>query len=289
MHNVIQELRGNIRVYVRVRPFLSSDKGVDLEGKLDPCVKVKQDGVGCEINRVEDGVVQESHKWEFDKSFPCPTTQDDIFLEVKEFVQSALDGYNVCLFSYGQTGSGKTHTMQGYGKGEQRGIIPRSIEKIGQYREQMKEKGWEYSMAVTFIEVYNEQTFDLLRPEGSEKRDLPIKQDAKGKTFVQDVSKLVTDPTDLKAIDDLMDTAALHRATASTDMNAVSSRSHSIFSLYVTGQNEELGATVNGTLHLCDLAGSFQSLTVPITSREPLLSRCASTEAITRRCRKRNQ
>jgi len=256
MHNIIQELRGNIRVYVRVRPFLSSDKGVNLEGKLDPCVKVKQDGVGCEINRVEDGEVQESHKWEFDKSFPCPTTQDDIFLEVKEFVQSALDGYNVCLFSYGQTGSGKTHTMQGYGKGEQRGIIPRSIEKIGQYREQMKEKGWEYTMSVTFIEVYNEQVFDLLRPEGSEKRDLPIKQDAKGKTFVQDVSKLETDPTDLKAIDDLMDTAALHRATASTDMNAVSSRSHSIFSLYVTGKNEELGATVSGTLHLCDLAGS---------------------------------
>jgi kinesin family protein C1 len=148
----------------------------------------------------------------------------------------------------------------------------------------MKEKGWDYSMAVTFIEVYNEQTFDLLRPEGSEKRDLPIKQDAKGKTYVQDVNKLVTDPTDLKAIDDLMDTAALHRATASTDMNAVSSRSHSIFSLYVTGQNEELGATVNGTLHLCDLAGSSQTLTVPIASRDPprLPRRCASTEAFAR-------
>jgi len=109
---------------------------------------------------------------------------------------------------------------------------------------------------VTFIEIYNENTFDLLRPEGTEKRDLPIKQDSKGKTFVQDVTKLLIDPTDLKAIDDLMDTAALHRATASTDMNAVSSRSHSIFSLYLTGTNEEMGATVTGTLHLCDLAGS---------------------------------
>lgn len=109
---------------------------------------------------------------------------------------------------------------------------------------------------VTFIEIYNECTYDLLRPEGSEKRDLPIKQDAKGKTFVQDVNKLELDPTDLQAIDDLMDTAALHRATASTDMNAVSSRSHSIFSLYITGKNEELGATVSGVLHLCDLAGS---------------------------------
>ena len=98
-----------------------------LEGKLDPAVVVKQDGVTAEIQRKDDGEVVEVHKWEFDKSFPCPTTRDDIFLEVSEFVQSALDGYNVCLFSYGQTGSGKTHTMQGYGKGDMRGIIPRSM------------------------------------------------------------------------------------------------------------------------------------------------------------------
>lgn len=100
---------------------------LQLEGKLDPAVVVKQDGVTAEIQRKEDAEIIEVHKWEFDKSFPCPTTQDDIFLEVSEFVQSALDGFNVCLFSYGQTGSGKTHTMQGYGKGEMRGIIPRSM------------------------------------------------------------------------------------------------------------------------------------------------------------------
>jgi len=223
---------------------------------LDPAVIVKQDGATCEIIKQEEGEITESHKWEFDKSFGCPTTQDDIFLEVSEFVQSALDGYNVCLFSYGQTGSGKTHTMQGYGKGDMRGIIPRSIEKIGIYRETMRAKGWLYQMEVTFIEIYNEQVFDLLRGENSEKMDLPIKQDNKGKTYIHGVNKMEIDPTDDKAIDDLMDTAALHRATASTEMNAVSSRSHSIFSLYLTGINEELGAKVTGCLHLCDLAGS---------------------------------
>eukprot|EP00613_Pedinella_sp_CCMP2098_P041148 CAMPEP_0171801234 /NCGR_PEP_ID=MMETSP0991-20121206/72144_1 /TAXON_ID=483369 /ORGANISM="non described non described, Strain CCMP2098" /LENGTH=1019 /DNA_ID=CAMNT_0012412877 /DNA_START=73 /DNA_END=3132 /DNA_ORIENTATION=- len=256
MHNVIQELRGNIRVYIRVRPFLKSDKGVDLTGKLDPAVLVKQDGVSAEIRRLEEGSIVETHAYSFDKSFPCATTQDDIFAEVSEFVQSALDGYNVCLFSYGQTGSGKTHTMQGYGKGSEQGIIPRSIEKIGVYRELMREKGWEYKMDVTFIEIYNEQVFDLLRLPGSAKLDLPIKLDAKGKTYVHDVNKMRIDPTDLQSIDDLMETAAMHRATASTEMNAVSSRSHSIFSLYLTGVNSELGANVSGTLHLCDLAGS---------------------------------
>lgn len=164
MHNIIQELRGNIRVYVRVRPFLSSDKGVNLEGKLDPCVKVKQDGVGCEINRVEDGEVQESHKWEFDKSFPCPTTQDDIFLEVKEFVQSALDGYNVCLFSYGQTGSGKTHTMTGAVSGAERGIVPRAIAQVAVRKAQLEEAGWAFEMEVSFVEIYCEVIKDLLGP-----------------------------------------------------------------------------------------------------------------------------
>ena len=52
------------------------------------------------------------------------------------------------------------------------------------------------------------------------------------------------DPVDTKAIDDLMDTAALHRQTASTNMNAQSSRSHSIFTLYLEGINQELGARV---------------------------------------------
>ena len=52
------------------------------------------------------------------------STQEEVFEEVSHLVQSALDGYKVCLFAYGQTGSGKTHTMLG-GSGDAAGIIPR--------------------------------------------------------------------------------------------------------------------------------------------------------------------
>mmetsp|Transcript_14640 Transcript_14640/g.25801 ORF Transcript_14640/g.25801 Transcript_14640/m.25801 type:complete len:1036 (-) Transcript_14640:556-3663(-) len=256
MHNTIQELRGNIRVYVRVRPFLPGD-GVDLEADNKPTTTCKNDGVTAEIVKLDDtGSIEDSHSWEFDKTFAGADGQEEIFTEVSEFVQSALDGYNVCLFSYGQTGSGKTHTMQGSGHGEQRGIIPRAIEQIGVYRELMKPKGWVYQMHVTFIEIYNEIVYDLLREETAEKNELDIKQDTKGKTYVHGANMVLVDPTDKQQIDDLMDTAALHRATSSTNMNAQSSRSHSVFTLHLQGVNDEQGARIKGQLHLCDLAGS---------------------------------
>jgi kinesin family protein C1 len=256
MHNTIQELRGNIRVYVRVRPFLPGD-GVDLEVDNKPCTTCRNDGVTAEIVKIDDaGTIEDSHVWEFDKCFGPADGQDEIFDEVGEFVQSSLDGFNVCLFSYGQTGSGKTHTMQGAGHGDMRGIIPRAIEQIGTYRDLMKPKGWIYDMHVTFVEIYNEIVFDLLRDETAEKQELDIKQDAKGKTFVQGANMLHIDPSDQQQIDDLMDTAALHRATSATNMNAQSSRSHSVFTLHLTGVNDEQGAKIKGQLHLCDLAGS---------------------------------
>ncbi|CAM9451894.1 unnamed protein product, partial [Ectocarpus sp. 12 AP-2014] len=131
MHNLIQELRGNVRVFARVRPFLPSD-GVG-PGEV-PAVVGKGDGVGCVLSKrlVGDNgkeLPPEAQSFSFDKCFPPSAGQEEVFTEVSEFVQSALDGFNVCLFSYGQTGSGKTHTMQGSGAGDMRGMIPRAMEQ----------------------------------------------------------------------------------------------------------------------------------------------------------------
>lgn len=130
MHNTIQELRGNIRVFARTRPFLPSDGG-DHEGSsssssstpLDSTVECCADGQRLELHVPSTSTANKKGKttnnelssqgFSFDKVFPPSTGQDEIFEEVSEFIQSALDGYHVCLFSYGQTGSGKTYTMQG--------------------------------------------------------------------------------------------------------------------------------------------------------------------------------
>lgn len=99
MHNCIQELRGNIRVFVRTRPFLPGDK----QDKNSP-VDIAPDGESMSILDRRSGKPLNFH---FDKVFLPSAGQEAVFQEVSDFVQSALDGYRVCLFSYGQTGSGK--------------------------------------------------------------------------------------------------------------------------------------------------------------------------------------
>jgi kinesin family protein C1 len=107
LHNLVQELRGNVRVFARVRPFLPSD-GLDLSACPEPSIEVSSTSNSMRITKRPVGDQKgEDHSFIFDKSFGPSTSQEALFEEVSEFVQSALDGYNVCLFSYGQTGSGK--------------------------------------------------------------------------------------------------------------------------------------------------------------------------------------
>lgn len=117
LHNLVQELRGNVRVFARVRPFLPSD-GMDLVAQPGPpsSIAVRSDDVSLRISKAGGGANitsaigaerSEDHSFTFDRTFGPSSSQESVFTEVSEFVQSALDGFNVCLFSYGQTGSGK--------------------------------------------------------------------------------------------------------------------------------------------------------------------------------------
>lgn len=107
LHNLIQELRGNIRVFARVRPFLPND-GIDTQ-LSKPVVIASTETNSIRMNRQNEENKLEEHVFQFDKVFGPTSSQECVFGEVSEFVQSALDGYHVCLFSYGQTGSGKVN------------------------------------------------------------------------------------------------------------------------------------------------------------------------------------
>jgi len=250
MHNLIQELRGNVRVFARIRPFLPGD-GCD-DDTPPMCVPKSETALKLTINESD----KKGHNFSFDRVFGPSIGQEAVFTEVSEFVQSALDGYNVCLFSYGQTGSGKTHTMQGTGIGQMRGIIPRAIEQVGEYKEHLEKDGWQYEMQVSFVEIYNETIRDLLREEAVSDLKHDIKVNPDGRRYITDINMVSLEPTDTEAVEDVMRQAAKHRSVGSTDMNAVSSRSHSVFTLHLTAFHPENRQALRGTLNLCDLAGS---------------------------------
>lgn len=99
LFNLVQELKGNIRVLCRVRPISKSE--INSGSKMI-----------CKFTNEEITLAGEKGKmktWEFDRVFDMNSTQDQLFSEVRPLVTSILDGYSVCIFAYGQTGSGKTH------------------------------------------------------------------------------------------------------------------------------------------------------------------------------------
>ncbi|KAJ6752525.1 hypothetical protein OIU85_002897 [Salix viminalis] len=107
LYNQVQDLKGTIRVYCRVRPFLpgqsSRESAVDYIG---------ENGNIMIVNPLKNG--KEARKvFSFNKVFGSNVTQEQIYVDTQPLVRSVLDGYNVCIFAYGQTGSGKTYTMSG--------------------------------------------------------------------------------------------------------------------------------------------------------------------------------
>jgi len=111
-------------------------------------------------------------------------------------------------------------------------------------------------MQVSFVEIYNESIRDLLREEANSDLKHDIKVNPDGRRYITDINMVSLEPTDTEAVENIMRQAAKHRSVGSTDMNAVSSRSHSVFTLHLTAYHPENRQALRGTLNLCDLAGS---------------------------------
>jgi kinesin family protein C1 len=276
LHNALQELRGNIRVFVRCRPYLRGDdeeKGLTIFDASSAAsaainngsIKFSDDGMSLSItsHNASSNRPNTASNFSFDHIFKPDVQQHEVFGEVSDYVQSALDGYRICIFSYGQTGSGKTHTMTG-GRGETlRGITPRSVEQIIKQVLVMTDQGWEVSLSASMIELYNEELRDLLvapSKDAKESKDKLKITFSQGRVVVQGLSAVEICSSDLevglKQINSVMDQAAKTRSTACTNMNDVSSRSHALFMLDIVCRSKDGLTTLRGGLRLCDLAGS---------------------------------
>ncbi|WKX97107.1 hypothetical protein Q1695_013061 [Nippostrongylus brasiliensis] len=243
----------NVRVAVRVRPMNDKEKADNSVSVVR--VEEKKMMVTCKAKSFSA----------FDKVYGPSTSQERIYAEmVSPQVERVLAGYNCTLFAYGQTGTGKTYTMEG-GNGERSsyrqdpstGIIPRAVEHI--FEELEKSNTEEYSVRVSYLELYNEELFDLLAATTDDRERLRIFDDPskKGMVVISGAEELpVRDRSEVYA---LLKRGAEKRTTAATLMNLNSSRSHSIFTVSVvirenTPNGEEL--VKQGKLNLVDLAGS---------------------------------
>uniref|UniRef100_A0A4W5L742 Kinesin-like protein n=1 Tax=Hucho hucho TaxID=62062 RepID=A0A4W5L742_9TELE len=241
-HNELVRLKGNIRVFCRVRPVCrgehdSAENMVSFDPEDDALLYLSTKG--------------KLMTFELDKVFHPQATQEEVFQEVQSLVTSCIDGFNVCIFAYGQTGSGKTYTMEGVAKDP--GINQRALRLLFS---EVTEKApdWDFKITVSMVEIYNETLRNLLGDNQGEKLDIKMNPDGSGQLYVPGLTEFtVQSPEDINRVFEL---GHMNRATACTNLNEHSSRSHALLIITVAGVNSSTGHRTQGKLNLVDLAGS---------------------------------
>ena len=187
--------------------------------------------------------------------------QDAVFKDLGLGVlNNAYEGFNSCLFAYGQTGSGKSYSMVGYGTNK--GIVPVSCDAIFKKIDENKAgpdgDKYQYQVTIQMLEIYNEQVRDLFaksNPSGG------LKVRMNPKSGVEVVGLTEWPVGSYTEIDERIETATKNRTVAATQMNATSSRAHTVVTITYTqlelnakgpGKHSEKKAKIN----LVDLAGS---------------------------------
>ncbi len=221
--NELTKIRGNVRVACRVRPL--EDKATR------PAVIVES----------ADSVAVADRRFRFDRVFNGLATNATVYALVADYVQAALDGSDVCLFTLGQSGSGKTHTMEGTANDP--GVWPLAIAHVMRRKAVMELAGLSYAVTATFVQVYGKVVTDVCDPA----RKVRVTDAGLENALV---TVLETDA----------DVARLLRGTQNrrknaTALNAESSRSHAILSLHIEVTGADADAS-SGSLRLVDLAGA---------------------------------
>ncbi|KAL0026017.1 hypothetical protein WJX79_001669 [Trebouxia sp. C0005] len=181
-------------------------------------------------------------------------SQDEVYQAcADDFVDTVLDGCNATILAYGQTGAGKTYTMTG-GKADykQRGLIPRSIHKV--FAGLKKHLQSTCTVRVSYLEIYNEQCYDLL-DISIQPSDIAVIEDSKDKVIVKGLAAPLVS-TEAEALQYLFEGTA-NRMVAEHQLNRESSRSHTIFSIMLERSTGAEGdEVIVSKLNLVDLAGS---------------------------------
>ena len=245
LHNVVQDMKGAVRVFARCRPLSKTERK---RGELKGVVSVR------DMTTLAVAGPRGEEEFTFDSVFGPTATQDRVFDEAKALLESVLYGYNVCVFAYGQTGSGKTWTMTG--NGDDPGLTPRCVHTLFTRIQEMDGVA-DISVQSYFLELYRDELCDLyfkVKNPRAKSPKLEVKLDHDKMVFVKGATLL-----DVHSAEELMSlfkSGNSKRQVSATAMNSESSRSHSVFSLLVRVTNRKNGNTCTGKLSLIDLAGS---------------------------------
>ncbi|EXX78114.1 uncharacterized protein OCT59_010472 [Rhizophagus irregularis] len=161
----IKEIK--VQVALRIRP-LSAEELVRIPSRLQRNV------ISTTPFTPNQVVIQGEKKqsFTFDHVFGPETTQKEIYDKtVMKLIDQFLEGNNVTVLTFGHTSSGKSYTMGTTEKSthESKGIIPRSITTLLSCVNSTQYKTRKPFMKVSFVEIYNDESTDLLCEGGDRK------------------------------------------------------------------------------------------------------------------------
>ena len=254
-------------VAVRIRPLSTREIAA---GCKSTCEVGAKETIVIRRDTRDGGVLRSQaascNEYAFDSAFGPDSSQQDIYnATAKPFIPNLLKGLHVTVFAYGATGAGKTHTMLGNSRVDdasmhtaEAGIIPQAVHDLFsqiESKQKAQERGESWTVSSTFVEIYNEQVYDLLTPG----KPLSLREDTdRGVVVCAGVKESQT-----RSAADVMSVLAIgnkNRKTEATMANAVSSRSHAVLQLCIKQmkRSTETGreTSTESKLSLIDLAGS---------------------------------
>eukprot|EP00850_Spirogloea_muscicola_P012622 SM000082S22864 [mRNA] locus=s82:305772:315537:- [translate_table: standard] len=261
LFNDLLAIKGNLRVWARVRPQFEHEGPSVASFPDDYTVRISQPAGGAAARK----------DFEFDRVYGPHVSQVELFADVQPVVQSVMDGYNACILTYGPTSSGKSHTMEG--PSHDRGLFYRAFDEMFDLANTTAGLPLcHYAFQVTALEIYNEQVRDLLVRHHQDKGMAPRHEilQADGSVVVLGLRHdVVTTPAEFARV---LKAAHQNRAAGAGAAAAAdrANRSHFIVTIEVTC--EDGGAhieAVGSKLVLADLAGS-ERLPKSLTSGDRL-------------------
>uniref|UniRef100_A0A6Q2YZW9 Kinesin motor domain-containing protein n=1 Tax=Esox lucius TaxID=8010 RepID=A0A6Q2YZW9_ESOLU len=246
-----------VQVAVRVRPLLPKE----LLHSHDSCITADPEQLRVTLGH--------DRHFYCDFLFEETGCQEEVYTVcVQPLIEAFFQGFNATVFAYGQTGSGKTYTIGEANissfRDEEQGVIPRAVAEVFKLLDENDLS--DFSVRVSYLEVYKEDFRDLLEVETSSK-DIHIREDDKGNIVLCGVKECEVEGLD--EVLSLLESGNTARHTGATQMNPHSSRSHTIFSVHMDqrrGGSRAHGATATGLqvlsskFHFVDLAGSERIL-----------------------------